>query len=92
MFGDRIKWEHNYPDYFPQALSNPQEAWCYPETALGEFRYWMRTTYVGEGKFQRYIESKVKQGQLPPSFAQLAIAAYEEATEDAEMLGAIEKQ
>ena len=30
-FGARMKWEHNYPDYFPQAKSNPQAAWCYPE-------------------------------------------------------------
>lgn len=24
---------YNYPAYFPQALSNPQETWCYPEAA-----------------------------------------------------------
>lgn len=76
-YGERIKFEHNYPDYFPQAASNPQEPWCYPESALGEFRRWFRETYIGEGKFKTYIEGKVKDKSLPVSFAQLAIAAYE---------------
>ena len=30
QYGERIKFEHNYPSYFPQAESNPQEPWCYP--------------------------------------------------------------
>lgn len=75
-YGERKKWEHNYPDYFPQAKSNPQDVWCYPDEALAEFRKWMRETYVGEGKFIKYIDNKVKQKELPPSFSQLAIAAY----------------
>jgi hypothetical protein len=75
-FGDRVRYEHNYPGYFPQAASNPQEPWCYPENALGEFRRWLRDVYIGEGKFKSYIEAKVKERALPPSFAQLAIAAY----------------
>lgn len=76
QFGDRCKFEHNYPHYFPQAKSNPQEPWCYPDAALGEFRRWLRDEYIGEGKFQNYITSKVKHNELPASFAQLAIAAY----------------
>ena len=75
-FGQRIKFDHNYPEYFPQALSNPQESWCYPEEALGEFRRWFRETYVGENKFKSYIEAKVKEKKLTVSFAQLAIGAY----------------
>lgn len=74
-FGARQKYEHNYPDYFPQADSNPQEPWCYPEAALAEFRRWMREDYVGKGKFASYIGDKVKQRALPVSFAQLAVAA-----------------
>lgn len=74
--GARIKFEHNYPDYFPQAASNPQEPWCYPEAALGEFRRWMREDYIGEGKFAKYIEGKVTQNQLPPSIAQVARSLY----------------
>ncbi len=78
QFNARQKYEHNYPSYFPQALSNPQEAWCYPEAALGEFRRWYRESYIGEGKFKSYIETKVKQNQLPASFATLAISSYSE--------------
>lgn len=75
-YGERVKYEHNYPDYFPQSASNPQEPWCYPEDALGEFRRWLRESYIGGGKFETYIIGKVKDRALPPSFAQLAIAAY----------------
>jgi len=75
-FGERIKFEHNYPRYFPQARSNPQEPWCYPEMALGEFRRWIREGYIGAGKFAKYLTEKVKQKELPASFAQIAIAAY----------------
>jgi hypothetical protein len=77
VFGERTKFEHNYPDYFPQAKSNPQEPWCYPEIALGEFRRWVREDYIGDGKFATYLNNAVKKKELPASFAQLAIAAYE---------------
>lgn len=76
-YGNRKKYEHNYPDYFPQSVSNPQEPWCYPEASLGEFRRWFREVYIGEGKFKKYISNQSKVKALPPSFAQLAIAAYE---------------
>jgi hypothetical protein len=75
-YGSRIKYEHNYPDYFPQAESNPQEPWCYPDDALAEFRRWIREDYIGKGKFAKYLDTKVKQAALPASFAQLAIASY----------------
>jgi hypothetical protein len=77
-FGERQKYLHSYPNYFPQASSNPQEPWCYPEAALGEFRRWFREKYVGEGKFTNYLASKVRNRELPASFVQLAIAAYSE--------------
>lgn len=75
-FGERIKYEHNYPDYFKQSLSNPQDANCYPESSLGEFRRWLREEYINGGKLKSYLETKVKDKTLPVSFAQLAIAAY----------------
>ena len=77
-FGERIKWEHNYPNYFPQATSNPQHPWCYPDSALGEFRRWMREVYIGDGKFSRYLSKKIADKILPPSFAQIAVSAYTE--------------
>ncbi len=76
LYGARIRFEHNFPSYFPQADSNPQEPWCYPEMALGEFRRWLRETYIGEGKFEKYLTAKVKENLLPASFVQLALAAY----------------
>lgn len=78
-FGERRKYDHEYPEYFPQAASNPQQSWCYPEDALGEFRRWVREDYIGDGRFARYLDTQVKKKQLPPSFAQLAIAAFADA-------------
>ena len=31
----RRKYDHVYPDYCPQAKSNPQAAYAYPDAALG---------------------------------------------------------
>ncbi|WP_187431309.1 hypothetical protein ROLI_030890 [Roseobacter fucihabitans] len=76
-FGKRVPWDHNFPDYFPQAKSNPQPANAYPEAALPEFRRWMRENYIGDGKFTTYINTKIKQKELPASFSQLVIAAYD---------------
>lgn len=76
QYGMRSKYEHNYPEYFPQAASNPQEPWCYPESALGEFRRWLREDYIGKGKFEKYLIDQEEKRALPPSFAQLAIASY----------------
>jgi hypothetical protein len=75
IFGDRCKWPHNYPDSHPQAKSNPQESWCYPLAALGRYREWLQGSYIDGGKFAAYLKTKVSQGQLPPSFAQLAISS-----------------
>lgn len=80
QYGDRVKFEHNYPGYFPQAKSNPQLPWCYPEMALGEFKRWVRETYVKAGKFKRYLDDQVAKKALPPSFAQIAVSIYNEST------------
>jgi hypothetical protein len=78
QYGARIKYPHKYPDSHPQAKSNPQEAWCYPLSSLGEYREWLQNTYIEGGKFAKYIDGKVKKRELPPSVAQLAIAAVEQ--------------
>lgn len=72
-YGERETYLHNYPDYFPQAASNPQEPLCYPEEALGEFRRWFREVYVGEGKLKAYLANQDKVKALPPSFSQIAL-------------------
>ena len=55
--GQRIKYQHNYPSYYPQAASNPQMPWAYPNEALAEFRRWFRQEYLPT-KFPRYILTK----------------------------------
>lgn len=75
-FGSRIKYEHSYPDYYPQAAANPQEPWCYPEAALGEFRRWFREVYIGQGKLSNYLQNQEKAKALPPSFTQQAVEAF----------------
>jgi hypothetical protein len=34
-YGLRIRFDHKYPEYFPQAASNPQEAWLLSRGSLG---------------------------------------------------------
>lgn len=75
IHGDRIKYDHNYPDYFPQALSNPQPAYCYPDDALGEFRKWVREEYIPK-RFGPYLQTKVAQKQIAASQATAAIEAF----------------
>jgi hypothetical protein len=74
-YGGRQKYPHRYPDDHPQSKSNPQESWCYPLAALGEYRQWLQDVYIEGGKFKNYLQGKVARGQLPPSIAQLAIGA-----------------
>jgi hypothetical protein len=42
---------------------------------LGEYREWVQGVYIEGGKFGSYLKGKVSAGHLPPSVAQLAIAA-----------------
>ena len=72
-FGKASRYPHCYPDDHPQAKSNPQESWCYPLAALGQFREWLQNEYIEGGKFATYLKGKVSRGELPPSVAALAI-------------------
>lgn len=76
QYGERIRHDHNYPDYFPQAISNPQEMWIYPVDALPEYRRWLNRLYIPE-KFPSYIAGKVSKGVLPPSAAELLLTAVQ---------------
>ena len=55
--GERIKYLHNYPSYYPQSASNPQEPWAYPDAALPTFRHWFRHEYLPT-KYPKYILTK----------------------------------
>ncbi len=75
-FGDRLEYQHHYPPYFPQAASNPQTPWCYPEAALGEFKRWLREEYIRGGKFAAYVTGQVTKKSLSTETAARALAAY----------------
>lgn len=75
VYGERRTYEHNYPDYFPQSVSNPQLPYCYPDDALGEFRKWVRDHYVPKN-LPSYLSGKVKRGQIPARKADAALAAF----------------
>ena len=75
--GERIKYNHDYPVYYPQAKSNPQPSWCYPDSALGEFRSWLRTNYISN-KFPKYLLGQVKKGSLLSGAAQTAIESFKQ--------------
>lgn len=73
-YGARTQYEHNYPDYFPQAASNPQRSWCYPEESLGAFKAWCREEYVSGGRLQTYLSGQVKKNKLSADFTDKALA------------------
>ena len=73
-FGPRMKFDHDYPQYFPQAVSNPQPAWCYPEDALPTFKRWLREIYLSQ-KLEKYLISLVAQKKLPAQMANNTLAA-----------------
>lgn len=75
LYGERRKYEHNYPNYFPQSATNPQPSYCYPDDALGEFRKWVREEYIAK-RMSPYLIQKVKQGQIPPAAATAALEAF----------------
>ncbi|PMY37359.1 hypothetical protein C1Y35_19955 [Pseudomonas sp. GW456-L14] len=59
LYGERTEYEHNYPNYYPQSMSNPQRPFAYPDAALPTFRNWFREEYLPT-KFPKYILSKAK--------------------------------
>src|ERR1700761_7242213 len=74
QFGERAKYDHNYPDYYPQSASNPQETWCYPLKALGAFREWLEQHYIPV-KVPKYIASKVRASAIDATTAAQLISA-----------------
>ena len=60
--GDRVQYDHNYPSYYPQAASNPQKPYAYPNEALADFREWLESTYV-LSKFPRYLSKKLPKNE-----------------------------
>lgn len=73
-FGYRTTYPHNYPPSFPQAKSNPQWPYCYPEEALSVFRQWVRNVYLKVGA-PKYLNSKAAKGDIAPAVAQSVLKA-----------------
>ena len=62
-YGERIKYDHEYPLYYPQAKSNPQPSYAYPDAVLGIFRAWLRREYI-VSKLPNYLTGQTKKGAL----------------------------
>jgi hypothetical protein len=75
VYGARMKYDHNYPAYFPQSASNPQHPYCYPDEALPEFRQWIRDEYIAK-HMPEYLNKKVSEGQIPAPQARAALGAF----------------
>ena len=75
QYGDRINYEHSYPDYYPQSVSNPQDAKAYPNEVLAEFRKWFEHEYI-ESKFPKYLLNSAKKGNIQLEYATQAIEAF----------------
>ena len=63
QYGDRIRYDHEYPPYYPQAKSNPQPAYAYPDDMLGIFRAWLRQEYI-VSKLPAYLVGQTNRGIL----------------------------
>ncbi len=67
-YGDRIQYDHQYPLYYPQAKSNPQAVYAYPDAILGIFRTWLRQEYI-VSKLPTYLTRQINRGILPKKVA-----------------------
>ncbi|WBF66733.1 hypothetical protein LN040_13510 [Desulfovibrio subterraneus] len=76
-FGERRKFNHEYPDYYPQSKSNPQPAYAYPDEALGYFRQWLRANYLVVN-FPKYLSESAKKGKISRETALKAIDVFRE--------------
>ncbi|OUJ08189.1 hypothetical protein HK25_01275 [Acetobacter sp. DsW_059] len=74
-YGDRIKYDHSYPTYYPQAKSNPQPSFAYPDVIISIFRSWLRREYINN-KLPTYLTGQIKKGSLPKSTATKVIESF----------------
>jgi len=74
-FGDRVRFDHEYPEYYPQAKSNPQASHAYPDGCLGIFRAWLKRHYIIT-KLPKYLLGQTKKG-LDLQDANLVLSAFD---------------
>lgn len=75
VYGDRTRYDHEYPLYYPQSKSNPQPSFAYPDAALGVFRGWLRQNYI-TNKFPKYLLGQTQRGTMPLAIANKALEAF----------------
>lgn len=75
QYGERIKYKHEYPLYYPQAKSNPQPAFAYPDAILGIFRAWLRREYIVK-RLPKYLTNQTRQGKLPKETVTQVIESF----------------
>lgn len=75
IYGDRTRYNHEYPDYYPQSKSNPQPSFAYPNEALGAFRTWLQSNYISN-KFPKYLLDRTKEGKLGFDVANKAYQSF----------------
>ncbi|MCR4666527.1 MAG: hypothetical protein K5657_04440 [Desulfovibrio sp.] len=63
------------PLYYPQAKTNPQESFAYPNAALAEFWSWLQGEYI-QKKFTKYLLQKIKKGDLSLRVGQNVLLAF----------------
>lgn len=73
LFGEAIKHDHNFPEWYRQATSNPQEINVYPVAALGAFRVWLEDVYLPQ-KYPTYLKGKVQKGLIAASTVEMLLA------------------
>jgi len=73
-YGPRVSYPQSYPPTFPQARSNPQWEFCYPQEALGVFRRWLQTVYLKDG-FPKYLSNQAAQGKITTTVAEAVLSA-----------------
>ena len=74
--GDRIKFSNYFPDYYPQAKSNPQKVYAYPDAALPIFRAWLKQVYIPEN-LPKYLSGQTKKGAISRRVATAMIESFE---------------
>lgn len=74
-YGKRIEYDHCYPEYYPQSKKNPQPAKAYPDSALGEFRTWLREHYI-VNNFPKYLISKSNDGSITKETLAVTMDAF----------------
>ncbi|MBD1229234.1 hypothetical protein [Xenorhabdus griffiniae] len=75
-YGERDKYEHYYPDYYPQSKSNPQAPYAYPDSALPVFRSWLKQNYI-INNFPKYLLNQVGKKSIGKQDALKLISLFE---------------